>query len=83
MTMKTHAVNRTSPMGGKFLGTCILCGEENLTIADVSKMCENPENVTNDEAVLRCILPTTPVECEHGYDICPECDKDLLSGKHV
>lgn len=39
---------------------------------------ENEFNHRNYEARMakerRVVLPTTPVECEHGYDHCPICD---------
>jgi hypothetical protein len=28
-------------------------------------------------------LPTTMVECKHGYDLCPECDRELLAEVRV
>jgi hypothetical protein len=41
--MSTHAIRRTSPKGPgqKFVGTCIKCGEQGLTLADADKPCEN------------------------------------------
>ena len=41
---ETHAIERTSPKGELFVGTCLLCGEEGLTMADVHKPCRNPGN---------------------------------------
>lgn len=52
-----HAMHRTSPKGGPFVGTCYLCGKTGLTIADGLKDCENPRGLTQDEAVLEAIDP--------------------------
>jgi len=59
-----HSIERTSPKGGKFVGVCVLCGEEGLTPADMSRVCPNPEGVTEDEAVLGAInsAPTDGLE---------------------
>jgi hypothetical protein len=53
--MKGHALRRTSPKGGSFFGTCLKCGAENLPIEAVSWPCENPANLTQDEALLVAI----------------------------
>lgn len=48
-----HAIERTSPKGGQFIGTCRLCGKEGLTLGDYFKEeCPNPKGVTEDEALL-------------------------------
>ena len=55
MTDKTstkHSMRRTSPKGERFVGTCVLCGQENLTIADMAFECPNQRGLTQDEAVL-------------------------------
>jgi hypothetical protein len=53
--MQTHSLERTSPMGGPFVGRCVLCGTEGLPASAALKMCENPELVTEDEALLQAI----------------------------
>jgi len=52
-----HSIERTSPKGGRFVGVCTLCGEKGLTPSDMSRVCANPEGVTEDEAILRAIDP--------------------------
>lgn len=37
-----HALIRTSKYGEKFVGKCIKCGIENLTMKDVHAECVNP-----------------------------------------
>lgn len=56
----THSIERTSPKGGPFLGTCRLCGKENLTMADALMPCPNPRKVTADDALLEAIDPPAP-----------------------
>lgn len=51
----THALTRTSPKGGPFLGTCFRCGVENLPAEAVSWPCENIANLTGDEVILHAI----------------------------
>lgn len=50
-----HALTRTSPKGGAFIGTCMKCGEPDLPAAAVGKPCSNPANMTQDEALLLSI----------------------------
>jgi hypothetical protein len=51
----THAIERTSPKGGPFIGTCYLCGTENLPPEAVFWPCANPVNLSQDEAVIVAI----------------------------
>lgn len=53
--MSGHALNRTSPKGGPFFGTCFKCGTENLPASAVGKPCANPANITRNEALLMAI----------------------------
>jgi len=46
-----HSLERTSPKGERFIGVCVLCGQEGLTIADARQECSNV-TVTADQAVL-------------------------------
>jgi hypothetical protein len=50
-----HAINRTSPKGGPFIGTCSLCGVTDLRISDATKYCENVRGLTEEEALLEAI----------------------------
>jgi hypothetical protein len=48
-----HCVERKSPKGESFIGTCYLCGEVGLTIKDIAiKSCPNPRNVSQDDSLL-------------------------------
>lgn len=46
-----HHIERTSPKGETFRGTCRLCGKTNLTALDARKDCENVRNMTEGEAM--------------------------------
>lgn len=59
MQNDTHALRRTSPKGGPFLGTCLKCGQENLPAAAIGKPCANPANLTQDEALIIAIEGTS------------------------
>jgi hypothetical protein len=52
---RTHSLERTSIVGRNFLGTCVLCGQRNLTLADSLKPCPNPSGVTEDQAVVNAL----------------------------
>lgn len=52
-----HSLERTSPLGSKFEGKCVLCGKENLTAADINERCGNTNGTTQDEALLRAMEP--------------------------
>ena len=56
----THAIERTSPKGEKFIGTCFKCGKKNLTSADVNEPCTNVRNLSQDEALIEAINGPTP-----------------------
>jgi hypothetical protein len=51
----THSIERTSPIGGDFLGTCILCGATNLRMTDALKECPNPDKIKPIDALLMAI----------------------------
>lgn len=59
---KTHCIERTSPKGGPFLGTCRLCGQPGLIMADALKWCPNPVNKTDNQALLDAISGNTDDE---------------------
>jgi hypothetical protein len=65
---ETHAVNRTSPKGQPFIGTCMKCGKTGLTLADsMREECENPSRMTDDESLVAAIEgadgPLYELEC--------------------
>lgn len=51
----THALVRTSPKGGPFIGNCILCGKTNLKASDALKRCSNPDKLSSDQVVLEVL----------------------------
>lgn len=53
--MATHVIERTSPKGEVFFGTCRLCGQAGLRPTDAHKECENVRGLTNGEAVMEAI----------------------------
>jgi len=53
-----HALSRTSPKGGPFIGTCMKCGQRDLPISAVGKPCVNPANLSQDDALLLAIKGT-------------------------
>ena len=72
-----HAIERTSPKGpgSQFLGTCRLCGIQNLPASAARLECENPRGLTNDEALLETI---------EGVKVEPDCFDGpgaILAGK--
>jgi hypothetical protein len=52
--MNRHALRRTSPKGGPFIGICMNCGRENLLLSN-GEECPNPANFTQNETLLRAI----------------------------
>ena len=54
---RRHSLRRTSPKGEgfTFIGTCVLCGVEGLTFADMNKPCENVRGLSQDEALIEAI----------------------------
>jgi hypothetical protein len=57
---RMHSLNRTSPKGHSFIGTCALCGKSDLTIGDMNTECENTRGLSQDEAVVEAIIGLTP-----------------------
>lgn len=52
-----HALNRTSPKGGPFVGTCFQCGTPNLTIADMhAQECPNQRNMSEEDALVEAVM---------------------------
>jgi hypothetical protein len=50
-----HSLRRTSPKGGPFVGVCVLCGKQGLTIAQSQDDCANVLGKTADEVLLDAI----------------------------
>lgn len=56
MTVELHALVRTSPKGGPFIGRCMKCGKEDLTPRDMqTEACANPSGMTQEQTLLRAI----------------------------
>ena len=54
--MICHALERSSPVGDPFVGTCIQCGKTGLTMDDFFKdSCENHRGLSEEEALLEAI----------------------------
>ena len=51
----THHIERTSPKGEPFRGTCFLCGKTNLLSKDAFETCPNPRHVSDDDALVQAI----------------------------
>jgi len=53
---KHYLVNRTSPKGQPFVGTCAACGKTGITFDRIStEECENIRNMTSEEALLEAV----------------------------
>ena len=51
-----HALERTSPLGTAFVGTCLKCGKKGLTMNDfMLDECENVRGLSQDEALVEAI----------------------------
>jgi hypothetical protein len=50
-----HSLERTSPKGQEFIGTCRLCGTSNLSMGAVFEDCPNPRGLTEDESLIEAI----------------------------
>lgn len=54
--MSHSPVNRTSPKGTPFIGTCAACGKRDLTWRDVmNDDCPNPRLLTQEGALIEAI----------------------------
>lgn len=54
--MEQHALERTSPKGQPFIGTCRKCGREGLTFKDMANdECPNVRNMTDSEVLLEAL----------------------------
>ena len=50
-----HHIDRTSPKGEKFIGTCRLCGRSNLKVSAALEDCENVRGLSEEEAMVETI----------------------------
>jgi hypothetical protein len=57
--MKYHSLERTSPKGGPFIGTCVLCGTKNLPMSAARQECENWRGLSQDDAIIEAIKGPT------------------------
>lgn len=48
---RKHSLRRTSPKGREFIGTCVLCGRQGLTLKDMNEECENVRGLSEGEAL--------------------------------
>lgn len=53
--MKHPLVNRTSPKGSPFVGTCAACGKRGLTPKTMHGECANQRRMTYEQAILEAI----------------------------
>lgn len=52
---RTHALERTSPLGEAFVGWCVLCGRRDLPSSAALERCDNPARVDSDEVLVALI----------------------------
>jgi hypothetical protein len=62
MISKTHAIHRTSPKGGPFIGTCYQCGTPGLKLEDALNPCPNQRGLTQEDALIEAIEASPPRE---------------------
>lgn len=48
----SHALKRTSPKGGPFIGTCAKCGVRDIPLDRMREECANPAGVSDDTTLL-------------------------------
>lgn len=53
----THAIERTSPKGGPFKGTCIKCGKPDLGMGDALLPCPCDDTVSDTAALDHVLKP--------------------------
>ena len=51
----THALTRTSPKGGPFIGRCDKCGQDGLGIGAPLEPCPMDVVVSDEQALLDCL----------------------------
>jgi hypothetical protein len=57
--MARHITTRTSPKGQDYLGTCRMCGANNLTIEQTNAECPGGRGVTVDDALAEALTGKT------------------------
>jgi hypothetical protein len=57
-----HALHRTSPKGGPFIGTCANCGTPNLTLSQSREECPNQRGMTQEETLLEAIREDSRID---------------------
>lgn len=55
-----HHIERTSPKGQAFVGTCRLCGKMNLPMSAVHEDCENVRGLSAEEALIETMMGGSP-----------------------
>ena len=55
----THALRRTSPKGGPFIGTCYLCGRTGLAMGAALDPCPNVAGLSKSETILLALQDDT------------------------
>jgi hypothetical protein len=50
-----HCTNRTSPLGEDYIGACYLCGKTGIGDAEMFEECENPNGLTQGEALIEAL----------------------------
>ena len=48
-------VNRTSPKGTPFIGTCAACGKAGITFDKLDSECDNVRGMTQEQALIEAI----------------------------
>ena len=51
----THLLDRTSPKGTDFIGTCRLCGARGLRMDQANEPCTNPQRLSMDEVIVTAL----------------------------
>jgi hypothetical protein len=54
---RLHSVRRTSPKGEgqKFVGVCVLCGQQGLTLSDMNQECPNQRGLSQRDALIEAV----------------------------
>lgn len=65
--MDTHSLERTSPKGGPFIGCCVKCGKQDLSLEAAHEECPNPSGITGAQDILNAIDgPAPPTTTSDG-----------------
>lgn len=56
MVANTHCIERTSPKGSAFLGTCRLCSTPGLKLSQANEFCGNPNSLSWEQSLLDAIV---------------------------